>query len=306
MRLDVARTTHESEQSDGVSDGIYKFNRGYKWLILVAGSLFILLIVGSLILASIRHETLSLKLIALAVLELAGVIAAMFYVEGRSQRTLQIDDEGIFVRDSRGNEIRGIRWIELSRVGEGRAMGRLALWDRSGTRRVLVDQQFEPFTAIRSRILDEYAKVFTPRPLPMEFRPSHWLNAQSVLIGSGVAFFVWAAYKADQDHARGPAMLLAGFAILSLVALLNLYPQLRGPSLLFQDRIVLRNLFRTRELFKKEITGIALKDVSNSSGTRFSLINLQTTSGKQLKITFVYGDIPEMYLTLRAWLTRQD
>ncbi len=99
-------------------------------------------------------------------------------------------------------------------------------------------------------------------------------------------------------------MFLAGFAILSLIALLSLYPQLRGPSLLFEDRIVLRSLFRTRELYKKEVTGIELTDVSNSSGSKFSLINLQTAAGKQLKITFVYGDIPEMYLTLRAWLNR--
>jgi hypothetical protein len=39
-------------------------------------------------------------------------------------------------------------------------MAQLALWDRSGVRRTMVDQQFENFAALRSRILTEYAKVF--------------------------------------------------------------------------------------------------------------------------------------------------
>lgn len=212
-------------------------------------------------------------------------------------------DDGIFIRDGRGNEISGIPWIELGRVSERRVMGRLVLWDQGGIRKLLVDQQFEPYTTIRARILDEYARVFTPKPLPVEFRSTHPFNSQSIFMALGTAFFVWAAWKANQDNATRPAMFLAGFAILSFVSLLSLYPQLRGPSLLFEDRIVLRSLFRTRELYKNEITGLELKDMSNSSGTKFSFINVQTAAAKPLKITFVYGDIPEMYLTLRAWLT---
>jgi hypothetical protein len=304
MALDVAQTIPKSEQSCAVSNGVYKFYHGYKWLILIVGSLDVLLIGSPLTVGSIRQE-LSSRLIALGIVELAAVVAAMVRVLRRSKRALQINDEGIFIRDGQGNEISGIRWIELCRVSERRVMGRLALWDQNGTLRVLVDQEFKPFAAIRSRVLDEYAKVFTPRPLPMEFRTSHWLSAQSLLMASGAAFFVWASWKANQDNARGPAMFLGVFAILCLVALLNLYPQLRGPSLLFEDRIVLRSLFRTRQLYKKEITGIELKDVSNSTGTKFSLITLQTAAGKQVKITFVYGDIPEIYLMLRAWQARQ-
>jgi hypothetical protein len=297
-----SETTFACEQPYAGTNGVYKFDRGYKWLILVVGSVDVLLVGGALNVGSIRHE-LSPRLIALGFVELLAFVAVMAYVARRSKRELQITDEGIFVRDGRGNEISGIRWIELGRVTERRVMGRLVLWDQGGTRRVLVDQQFKPSAAIRSRILDEYAKVFIPRPLPMEFRTSHWLNAQSLLMASGTSFFVGTAWKANQDNARGPAMFLGGFAILCLIALLNLYPQLRGPSLLFEDRIVLCSLFRTRELYKKEITGIELKDMSNSSGTKFSFINVQTAVGKPLKITFVYGDIPEMYLTLRAWLT---
>ena len=286
------------------SNRVYKFNRGYKWLILVAGSLGFLLIFGLLVGAQSRHENLSPGLMSLAVLELAGFLAAIVYVERRSSRTLQISDEGIFVRDGRGDEIGGIRWIELGRVSERRVMGRLVLWDQGKTQRVVIDQQFEPSAEIRSRILDEYTKVFTPRPLPVEFRSSHLLNTQSVLVGLATAFFLSMTWMANQQNAKGPALVFVAFTILSLISFLSLYPQLRGPSTLFEDRLVLRTLFRTRELFKKDITGVEMKDVANSTGTKFSMVILKTTKGQQAKITFVYGDIPDIYLTLKAWLAR--
>jgi hypothetical protein len=303
MGLHVGQIVPARELAFTGTNGVYKFNRGYKWLILVAGSLGVLLIGSSLTVGSIRHE-LSSRLVALGIVELAAFVAAMVYILRRSKRVVQINDEGIFIRDGQGNEISGIRWIELGRVSERRIMGRLALWDQSGTRRVLVDQQFEPFTTIRARILDEYARVFTPRPLPLEFRSSHPFNSQSIFMALGTAFFTGAAWKANEANARRPAIVLGAFAVLALISLLSMFPQLRGPSLLFEDRIVLRSLFRRRELYKNEIRGIELKDMSNSSGTKFSFINLQTVSGKQRKISFVYGDIPEMYLTLRAWLAR--
>jgi hypothetical protein len=298
----LSEATLTREQPYAGSNGIFKFDRGYKWLIFVVGSADVLLIGGALSVGSIRHE-LNPRLAALAIVELVAFVAAMVYVARRSRRELQITDDGIFIRDGRGNEISGIRWIELGRVSERRVMGRLVLWDQGGIRRLLVDQQFRPYTTIRARILDEYARVFTPKPLPVEFRSSHPFNSQSILMALSTAFLVWAAWKANQDNARGPALLLAGFAILSVTSFLSLYPQLRGPSLLFENRIVLRSLFRTRELYKNEITGIELKDMSNSSGTKFSFIDVQTAAAKPLKITFVYGDIPEMYLTLRGWLS---
>lgn len=292
------------ESGRSASNGVYKFERSYKWLILVAGSLGFLLIFGLLAGAQSKHENLSPGLIALAILELAGFLAAVVYVKRRSSRTLQISDEGVFIRDGQGDEIGGIRWTELGRVSERRVMGRLVLWDQGGTQRVVVDQQFGPFAAIRSRVLDEYTKVFNPRPLPVEFLSSHLLNTQSVLMGSGTAFFLSMAWMANEQNARGPAFVFAVFTILSLISLLSLYPQLRGPSTLFEDRLVLRTLFRTREFFKKDITGVELKDIVNPSGTKFSMVILKAIGPKQAKITFVYGDIPDIYLTLKAWLAR--
>lgn len=95
------------------------------------------------------------------------------------------------------------------------------------------------------------------------------------------------------------------FVVASLVSLVNLYPQLRGPSVLFEDRIVLRSLFKTQEVCKKSVSGVEIADVANpQSGTKFSLVILQIIGGKQLKITSKYGSIPEIYLTVRAWLAR--
>ena len=135
-------------------------------------------------------------------------------------------------------------------------MGPLVLWDQGGTQRVVVDQQFGPFAAIRSRVLDEYTKVFNPRPLPVELLSSHLLNTQSVLMGSGTAFFLSMAWMANEQNARGPAFVFAVFTILSLISLLSLLSPITGrrPHCL-SDRLVLRTLFRTRELFEKGYNG---------------------------------------------------
>jgi hypothetical protein len=68
---------------------------------------------------------------------------------------------------------------------------------------------------------------------------------------------------------------------------------------------VLRSLLKTREVYKKSVSGVEIGDVANAKGgTKFSLIILEIIGGKQLKITSRYGSIPEIYLTLRAWMAR--
>jgi|HubBroStandDraft_4_1064222.scaffolds.fasta_scaffold136004_1 hypothetical protein len=280
---------------------VYKFDRGYTWFVLIAASLLFIFLLG--ITVANRQEALSSPgLLGADVVMLLVAVGIMAYSVRRSKRSLKINDDGVFLQDGRGNEISSIRWVELGRVSERRELGQLALWDKAGTRRVLVDQLFQNFTAIRSRILDEYAKVFTIEPLPIEFRNPYPLNYQSVLMAAIVAFFVWGSWSANRQNASGPSVILAFFAILGLVNLLKLYPGLRGPSVLFDDRLVLRSLFKTREIYKKEVASIDLNDRANQSGTRFSLIALKMGSGEQVKITFAYGSILEMYLTLRAWL----
>src|SRR5579862_4115467 len=117
MGLHVGQIVPEREQPFTCTNGVYKFNRGYKWLILVVGSLDVLFMGGALTVGSIRHE-LSSRLVALGIVELAAFVAAMVYVLQRSKRVVQINDEGIFIRDGQGDEISGIRWIELGRVSE--------------------------------------------------------------------------------------------------------------------------------------------------------------------------------------------
>jgi len=186
-------------------------------------------------------------------------------------------------------------------------MAQLALWDKSGTRRVLVDQQFENFAVIRSRILTEYAKVFALKALPIEFRNSSPLLLESFVFGSVAAFCSWGSWSTYQQGQAGLSVILLCFAVASLLSLLNLYPRIAGPSELFGDRIVLRTLFKTENIYKKSVSGVELADVANPrSGTKFSFVILKITDGKPLRITSKFGSIPEIYLTLRAWLAQSS
>jgi hypothetical protein len=231
----------------------------------------------------------------------AFVIAHMLKISGR---TLQISSDQISLHDKHGNEVNSLRWTELARVSERRKMAQLALWDNAGTRRLLVDQQFENFSLIRSRILGEYAKVFTPKPLPMELASSSSLSFEKILFALIVALFSCVSVLASRQRQMAASVILSFFAILALYSFLKLFPRIAGPSLLLEDRIALRSLFKTEEALKKDITSVELADVTNPrSGTKFSLVVLNVTGGKQLKITANYGDIPEIYLTLRAWLS---
>jgi hypothetical protein len=295
------RETEGLSASNVGNTNVYRFDRGYTWFVLIAASLGFLFLLG--ITAVNRQEALSSPgLLCAVVVMLLVAVGIMAYTLRRSKRVLKINDNGVCLQDGRGNEISSIRWVELGRVSERRELGQLALWDNAGIRRVLVDQLFQNFTAIRSRILDEYAKVFILKPLPIEFRNPQPLNYQSVFMAAAFAFFVWAAWSANQQNEKGPSVLLGFFAILCLISLLNLFPGLRGPSVLFEDRLVLRSLFKTREIYKKEVASIDLNDLANQSGTRFSFITLKMGSGEQVRLTFAYGSILEMYLTLRVWL----
>jgi hypothetical protein len=50
-----------------------------------------------------------------------------------------------------------------------------------------------------------------------------------------------------------------------------------------------------------------LGDVANPrSDTKFPFVILKITDGKPLRITSKFGSIPEMYLTLRAWLAQSN
>ncbi len=142
-----------------------------------------------------------------------GLIGALIHIARLSGRNLQISDDGILVRDKQGNQIGGLHWVELTRVTERRRMAQLALWDKSGARRVLVDQQFENFAVIRSRILTEYAKVFALKALPIEFRNSSPLLLESFVFGSFAAFCSWGWWSTYQQGQTGLSVILLCFAV---------------------------------------------------------------------------------------------
>ena len=282
-------------------DGVYQFDSGVIWLGLIAGNIGLLLCVCLGIAAAKEGSASAVLYLLMSVL----LVAFLVHVGSLSGRCLHVSHEGVSVRDKKGNQIGSIHWTELGRVTERRKMAQLALWDQSGVRRVLIDQQYQNFAAIRLRVLAEYAKTFTPKPLPMEFRRSNLVTYETVVFTVAGALIGWVALMAFQQGQHVAGLFFLCFFIATLVALLNLYPQLRGPSVLFEDRLVLRNLFKTQEIFKKNVSVVEIGGVTNpQSGTNFSLVILRIAGGQSLKITSKYGSIPEIYLTLQAWLAQ--
>ncbi len=153
------------------SNGEYRFDPNTVRTGLVAATIGLLLF-GSLGIWAGVQEGFTSKGPIMSLPLCLALIGALIHIARLSGRNLQISDDGILVRDKQGNEIGSLHWVELARVTERRSMAQLALWDKSGARRALVDQQFENFALIRSRILNEYAKVFALKPLPIEFRNS--------------------------------------------------------------------------------------------------------------------------------------
>jgi hypothetical protein len=160
----------------------------------------------------------------MSVLLCLGLIGALIQIGRLSGRNLQLSDDGISVRNKQGNQIGNLRWVELARVTERRRMAQLALWDKSGARRVLVDQQFENFAVVRSRILAEYANVFALKPLPIEFRNRSPFLLESLIFGFFAAFCSWGAWSTYQQGQTGLSAILFCFAVVGLLLLLNLYP----------------------------------------------------------------------------------
>jgi hypothetical protein len=294
----MASTEVVAKESQNVN-GVYQFDSGVIWIGLIAGSAGLLLCVGLGVAAAKQESKSAVLCLPISLL----LVAFLTHIGRLSGRSLQVTDDGVSVRDKDGSQIGSLRWLELGKVTERRKMAQLALWDKNGERRVLIDQQYQNFAAIRHRVLTEYMKAFTLKPLPIEFQRSNPVTYESVVFAVCSAFFSWLAWIAFQQGQRVASAFFLCFVVASLVSLLNLYPQLRGPSVLFEDRIVLRSLFKTHEVYKKTVSGVEIEDVSNArSGTKFSLVILHVTGGKQLKITSKYGSIPEIYLTLRAWL----
>lgn len=284
------------------SDGEYKFDQNMVRLG-VGATVVCILLFGSLGIVSGVQEGLTWRgsliwLVACLVLSFAG-----FHISRLSGRTVRISGDGVWVRDKHGHEIGSIHWVELARVTERRRMAQLALWDKSGVRRVLVDQQYENFALIRSRLLAEYAKAFVSKPLPIEFQNPSPMLLETFLLGLFAmfcAFGTWSTYH--QGH-LGLSICLLSFAAVGFISLLNLHPRIAGPSGLFGDRLILRSIFKTEELERQDISSVELQDVANPrGGTKFSFILLNVRQGEPLRITSKFGNIPELYLTLRAWL----
>lgn len=285
-------------------NGVYAFDSSTKWAYLTIATIGLFFFsTVSLLAAREEHFGLGIWILGL------GLCAPCIYVVVAtlisSQRTLEINDIGVFLRNKKQRELRSLRWPELGKLTERRRWGQLVLWDKAGARRTVVDQQFERFSIIRSRLLDEYAKVFQVKPFPTSFGTELVLHYETVIYLVGLMFCGWMIRISYHQGEPIAAVFFWGLMLVILYCFLNLYPQLRGQSELYADRLILHAAFKTDEVFKRDVTGVEITDVTNArSGTKFSLILLHTTSGKDIKVTSKYGSIPEIYLTLRSWLNR--
>lgn len=205
--------------------------------------------------------------------------------------------------NGQGHEIKSLRWSELSKVTATNKMEQLVLWDGAGNRRVIVDRNIESFERIRTRVLAEYAKVFAAAPLPFAFRRPSFLTADaiaSVVAAVLIGLMSLAVYRNGQPGSG--ILLFFLFEIPISLYFFSINPQFFGPSELFDDRIVLSGLFRRTVIYKKDITGVEIADFTAPKTGTTSFVLINGLGGKRFKILQRYGSVPEIYLTLRAWL----
>jgi hypothetical protein len=285
------------------SNGTFKYSPGYVWFCLLgaAGALFL---IGALIVVQTGHNPLPWGFTAGTVVGSAWFFAAVASAVRRSRGLVQVNDDGIYVRTKHGSGIGSLRWSELGKVTASHKMAQLVLWDNHGNRRVVVDRNVESFQRIRGRILAEYAAVFTAAPLPMEFRRSNFWTVDGIVSVGAAVIMAWVSFSIFRNGQQNSGVLLfCLFEIPIALYFLSINPQLLGASRLFEDRIELIGLFRRKVIFKREVTGVEIVDfIAGRSGSS-SMVLVSALDGS-LKILQRYGSLPEIYLTLRAWLAR--
>lgn len=233
---------------------------------------------------------------------LCGLIAKTAKLSGGR---VEISDDGIAVLNRGGNLLGTIRWCELAKVTATHKMGQLLLWDVAGNRRVSINRNVQSFDRIRTRILTEYAKVFKLSYPPIELRrPTFWTVDGIVCLGAAAAA-LWISFKIIDEGQLGSGLtILCIFEALIFSYLLSINPQILGPSQILQDRIVLQNLFRSTLMYKKDVASVEITDfVAGRSGSS-SMVLVKARDGRELKLLQRYGSLPDMYLTLRAWLAQ--
>jgi hypothetical protein len=105
---------------------------------------------------------------------------------------------------------------------------------------VHMDFKFSSFESSRSSPYPLNFGIRVPCCLKVFFLP----GSQHFVAGG----HPWSTYQRRQT---GLSVFFFCFAVATLLSLLNLYPQIAGPSELFGDRIVSRTLFKTEKIYKK-------------------------------------------------------
>jgi len=215
------------------SNGEYSFDQNMVRLGIGAATVGLLLF-GSLGVVAGMQEGFSSKGPIISAFACLALLGAAIHISRLSGRTLGITDDRILIKDKHGDQVCALHWVELARVTERRRMAQLALWDKPGTRRVLVDQQYEKFQKfplIRARILAEYAKVFALKPLPIEFQNPSSMLLETLLFGVFGVFCAFGTWSTLRQGQFGLSVCLLSFAAVCFAYLLNLYPRKNSWSL---------------------------------------------------------------------------
>src|SRR5712664_1602225 len=91
------------------ANGVYKFDSGAIWIGLIAGNIGLLLFVSLGIAAAKQGSESAILCVPIALL----LVAFLTHIGRLSGRSLQVNDEGILIRDKKGNQIGGLHWLEL-------------------------------------------------------------------------------------------------------------------------------------------------------------------------------------------------
>jgi hypothetical protein len=141
--------------------------------------------------------------------------------------------------------------------------------------------------------------------LPFEFRRAKfWTPDAIVCVGAAfvMGLMPFSLYRNGQPGSG--VLLFLSFELLFSLYFLSINPQFFGPSQIFQDRIELNGVLKRSVVFKRDITSVEIVDFTAGQAGTSSMILVTAGPAKPLKILQRYGDLPEIYLTIKARLAR--
>lgn len=247
-----------------------------------------------------------------------AVLAALSLLYARhlyriSKSVIEITSAGISRKEADGL-LTNIQWGEIGRILERGFMQQLAIADRPGSKKVLIDYQFDGYDVIRKRVFDEYEKRMTVT-YPVVFgRPG--IGGQytaMILILAGIAAAVF-FLGGKTDPAMEIVVMACITAPLLILFLVDMFRTIKQVEI---DRggFKLKKLTGGPEVLFSEITDIEYKYISanyrysgsleyyfidkSGAGQKKPVIVITRNDGKKYTITTSAGPLPEIFICLK-------